>query len=65
MSIILVDRAHPAIMADRQLSGMAAQRGRAFRGLTAAGRKGRGLLVKGYGAEKVRPSLRASNKKGK
>lgn len=63
--IILVDRAHPAIMSDRQLSGMASQRGRAFRGLTAAGKKGRGLTVKGIGAEKLRPSLRAWNKKGK
>ncbi|MDD5317238.1 MAG: 50S ribosomal protein L15e [Candidatus ainarchaeum sp.] len=63
--IILIDRSHPAIMGDRQLSGMAAQRGRAFRGLTAAGKKGRGLTVKGIGAEKLRPSLRAWNKRGK
>ncbi len=63
--VILVDRAHPAIMSDKTYAALAAQRGRAFRGLTAAGRKGRGLRAKGIGAEKVRPSLRAHAKMGK
>ena len=44
---------------------IAHQRGRAFRGLTSAGRKMRGLLNKGRGAEKLRPSIRAHNRKGK
>jgi len=38
---------------------------RALRGLTPAGRKGRGLYNKGKGAEKVRPSIGAHNRQGK
>ena len=57
--IILVDRAHPAIRADKNLSNIALQRGRAARGLTSAGRKSRGLRNKGKGAEKLRPSKAA------
>lgn len=57
--IILIDRAHPNIQADAQLRNIARQRGRAFRGLTSAGKKSRGLRRKGKGAEKVRPSRRA------
>jgi len=40
-------------------------RGRAFRGLTSAGKKGRGLRKKGKGVEKNRPSIRASKRKAK
>lgn len=58
--ILLVDRAHPQVLADRQLIGIAAQRGRAARGLTSAGRKSRGLRNKGIGAEKLRPSKPAN-----
>ncbi len=58
--VILVDRSHPAIASDRQLSWITAKRGRVFRGLTSAGRKARGLRRKGRGAEKIRPSLRAN-----
>lgn len=61
--VILVDRVHPAVLADSRLLGIAAQRGRAPRGLTAAGRKGRGLLRKGQGAEKIRPSRRARERR--
>jgi large subunit ribosomal protein L15e len=46
--VILVDRSHPAILKDKHLSHVAkAGRGRAYRGLTAAGRKSRGLAHKG------------------
>jgi len=38
-------------------------RGRAFRGITSAGRKSRGLRYKGKGREKVRPSYSALSKK--
>ena len=38
---------------------------RVFRGKTSAGRKSRGLIHKGKGAEKLRPSLRAHSRKGK
>ncbi len=61
--VIMVDREHPAIKADKELSRIAKQRGRVFRGLTSAARKARGLRRKGIGAEKVRPSLRAHNRK--
>lgn len=56
--VILVDRAHPAVLADPQLSGVALQRGRAARGLTSAARVARGLRRKGMGAEKVRQKYR-------
>jgi large subunit ribosomal protein L15e len=58
--VILVDRSHPSILSDPQLSGIAKQKGRVFRGLTSAGRKSRGLRRRGRGAEKVRPSYRAN-----
>jgi large subunit ribosomal protein L15e len=58
--VIFVDRDHPAIKSGKQLSWMTAKKKRVFRGLTSAGRRGRGLRRKGRGAEKVRPSLRAN-----
>ena len=63
--VILIDRAHPAVLGDRSFASIARQRGRAYRGMTSAGRKGRGLMSKGIGAEKLRPSLRAHAKMGK
>ena len=57
--VVLVDRYHPQVLADKQLAQVATERGRVFRGKTSAGRKGRGLRNKGVGAEKVRPGLRA------
>lgn len=56
--ILLIDRAHPNITGNAQLRHIARQTGRAFRGLTSAGKKSRGLRNKGKGAEKVRPSRR-------
>ncbi len=38
---IMLDRAHPVILADRRLASVAAQRGRAFRGLTVAHNRSR------------------------
>jgi large subunit ribosomal protein L15e len=58
--VILVDRAHPEIIADKRFIGIAAQKGRAYRGLTSAGQKGRGLRKKGLGSEKTRPSRTAN-----
>ncbi|CAB3287617.1 50S ribosomal protein L15e [Methanocaldococcus lauensis] len=65
--VILVDPYHPVIQADPQLNWLCSgkHRGRAFRGLTSAGKKGRGLRNKGIGAEKVRPSIRAHGRRGK
>lgn len=60
--VILLDPDHPAVRSDPELGRIAeaGQRGRVHRGLTRAGRKSRGLLREGKGAEKVRPSVRAS-----
>lgn len=63
--VILVDPASPDIVSDPKLSWIAQpqHRSRVFRGLTAAGRRSRGLLTrKGKGAEKLRPSLRAHDR---
>lgn len=60
--IILVERVNPTIEADKNLNWITnpSNRGRAFRGLTSASKKSRGLRHKGLGAEKVRPSRQAS-----
>ena len=65
--VILVDRNHPSIKNDPKLNWICrpANKERVFRGLTSAGRKSRGLLSKGKGAEKIRPSLRANLGRGK
>ena len=62
--VILVDRTSPSIIADPRINWIMGHKGRSERGLTSAGRRGRGLLHKGKGAEKMRPSLRAHNRKG-
>jgi len=65
--VILLDPNHPVIKADPDLKWITepGHKGRAFRGLTSAGRRGRGLMNKGIGAEKLRPSLAAHKRKGK
>jgi large subunit ribosomal protein L15e len=65
--VILVDPHHPVIKADKQLSWLAtpSHRRRAERGKTSAGRRGRGLMNKGFGAEKLRPGIRAHDGTGK
>jgi large subunit ribosomal protein L15e len=62
--IILVDPASPEILADSKLSWIAApsQKGRVYRGLTSAGKEGRGLRWKGKGAERFRPSYAANRR---
>ena len=62
--IILLDRHNPSIISDPSLNWIMSQKGRSERGLTSAGRKGRGLMHKGKGAEKIRPSLRAHHRHG-
>jgi large subunit ribosomal protein L15e len=64
--IILVDPLHPVIRSDKHVNWISEKQHtkRVFRGLTSAGRKSRGLNNKGKGAEKIRPSLRANNKRG-
>jgi large subunit ribosomal protein L15e len=65
--VILVDRAHPSILKDAKINWISnpANKRRVLRGKTSAGQKGRGLLHKGKGAEKVRPSIRAKGSRGK
>ncbi len=63
--VIMVDPHHPVIKSDPKIDWITNQRGRAERGLTSAGKKGRGLRHKGKGAEKIRPSIRAHDRKGK
>ena len=58
--IILVDRAHPSIIADDRINWICDKKGRSERGLTSAGRKSRGLRHRGKGAEKLRPSRNAN-----
>ena len=62
--IILVDKNHPAIKADERISWISnpEHTGRVYRGLTSSMKKTRGMLRKGKGAEKVRPSRRAKGR---
>jgi len=64
--IILVDKAHPQILADKNLKWIAEKqhKGRVYRGLTSAGKRSRGILThKGKGAEKLRPSIKANKRR--
>jgi large subunit ribosomal protein L15e len=63
----MIDPLHPVIKSDKTLSWISEKQHtkRALRGLTSAGRKSRGLMYKGKGAEKVRPSLKAHNRLAK
>ena len=65
--VILVDPHSPSVRQDKELRwlGLPGHKRRVARGLTSAGKKGRGLRRKGKGAEKVRPSIRAHQGKGK
>ena len=60
--VILVDPYHPSVKADNNINWICgkAQRGRAFRSLTSAGKKVRSLRNRGRGAEKARPSRKAA-----
>jgi large subunit ribosomal protein L15e len=65
--VIMLDGSHPVIKNDKQLGWVAKKghSGRAERGMTSAGKRGRGLYNKGKGAEKLRPSLKANKNRGK
>lgn len=62
--VILLDKTSPVIQADDIYKNIISQRGRVYRGVTAAGRRARGMLNKGLGAEKIRPSVRANHNRG-
>ena len=63
--VILVDPNHAAIQNDKDLNWICSNghKGRAHRGLTSAGKRGRGLHKKGKGSEHTRPSRNANRKK--
>lgn len=61
--IILYDRDHPQIKADKRSSWAYNVKGKVFRGTTSSGKKARGLTGKGQGFEKVRPSRNAVTRK--
>ena len=65
--VILVDSSHPAILNDPKINWISdpSNKRRVLRGKTSAGQKGRGMLYKGKGAEKIRPSIRANKSRGK
>ena len=60
--IITVDPTHKVIRNDQAINWIckAVHKHREARGLTSAGKKSRGLRVKGHGATKVRPSAKAA-----
>ena len=59
--VILANPSSAHISGDNRYAS-AFQKGRAYRGLTSAGKKHRGLSSKGIGAEKVRPSVRQNER---
>jgi large subunit ribosomal protein L15e len=64
--VILADRASPSVMADKELSfvSVPANRARAYRGITSAGQRARGMRNSPFKVPKVRPSLRANKRTG-
>lgn len=65
--VIMVDPNHPVIESDKNLNWICTPKNnrRVFRGKTSAGKKGRGLSKKGVGTEKIRPSIKSNDRKGK
>jgi large subunit ribosomal protein L15e len=65
--VILVDPEHPAIENDDDLNWICSDKhkGRAFRGLTNAGKDNRGLQNRGKGTEHVRPGVHKGQGRGK
>lgn len=64
--VLMLDPKNPVVASSPEYSWVTtpSNRSRVYRGLTSAARKGRGLLRKGRGAEKIRPSLRSHGRKG-
>ncbi|MFH1402939.1 MAG: 50S ribosomal protein L15e [Candidatus Altiarchaeota archaeon] len=65
--VVLVDKQHPAIKNDKRISWISEPQHnrRVYRGLTPAGKKGRGLQKTGKGSEKSRPSIRSNKRRAK
>ena len=60
--VILVDPESPTIKSDSRISWICDNRSRVFHGRTRAGRKSRGMMGRGKGFEKARPSRRANKR---
>jgi large subunit ribosomal protein L15e len=65
--VILVDPEHPAIENDDELNWIceSQHKGRAFRGLTSAGKRNRGQTKRGKGTEHTRPGTTSGTRRGK
>ena len=65
--VIMVDPNHPVIKSDPKINWICEPQHtrRVTRGLSASGKKARGLNKKGWGSEKTRPSLGANKGRGK
>jgi large subunit ribosomal protein L15e len=65
--VILVDPEHPAIENDDELNWIceSQHKGRAFRGLTSAGKRNRGQTKRGKGTEHIRPGTTSGTRRGK
>ncbi len=63
--VIMVDPEASEIQNDDDLNWITEKRDRVERGLTPSAKESRGLRNKGKGAEKVRPSQRANDNRGK
>jgi len=65
--VIMVDKNHPVIKSDPKINWICEPQHtrRVTRGLSASGKKARGLNKKGWGSEKTRPSLGANKGRGK
>lgn len=63
--VVMVDPSHPTIRNDSRINWICnpVHKHREARGLTAAGKKHRGLRVKGHTAHHLRPSVRATWKR--
>jgi len=63
--VIMIDPHHKAIRTDPRINWLCnpVHKHRELRGLTSAGRQGRGLRTRNHGASKLRPSKRAAWKK--
>ncbi|MEM3178272.1 MAG: 50S ribosomal protein L15e [Candidatus Micrarchaeaceae archaeon] len=50
--VIMLDKSHPAITNDKRYAAVVSQNGRAYRGMTSAGRKHRGVTRSGFDTSK-------------
>ncbi len=65
--VILVDKNHPQIKNDKDVKWILGKqhKGRVYKGKTSSAKKSRGLRKKGFGTEKIRPSIKSNESRGK